>query len=215
MKIAAITPTLGKRPEFMNLCRNYVERQTVKCEHIIVDDKQILFPTDLTWRYKLGIERAKAIGCEVAIIFEDDDWYHPEYAQRLIEFWKQSGRPQVAGIADSHYFHIGFNKYWHSKHPGRSSMCAMLLNLNHDFNLPVLTEIWLDIHLCQKNTGAYFVPPFPLVVGIKHGIGQCGGVGHRKNFAQYIYNTDWLKDHIKEDIKLYKNLSIKSKMVCV
>jgi hypothetical protein len=212
--VAAITPTLGKRHDFMQLCREYVRRQTVKCEHIVVDEPQTIFPTDLTYRYKAAIEKAKAKGCTVAVVFEDDDWYHPEYVERLLNFWEQSGKPEVVGISDSHYYHIGTNQYWHSVHAGRSSMCAMLLRLDVEFKFPVESEIWLDIHLCKAHQGAYFVPPFPLVVGIKHGIGQCGGVGHRKNFSQYKADPNWLKNNIGNDFEKYIPLARKSQLLC-
>ena len=209
--VAAITPTLGKRPEFMELCRHYVARQTVKCEHIVVDTPQHIYPTDLTYRYRIAFERARKKGHKVAVVFEDDDWYHPQYVERLLAFWEASGKPDVVGIADSHYYHIGGELYWHSKHEGRSSMCAMLINLESNLNLPDDFEIWLDIHMCRNQKGSYFVPPFPLVVGIKHGIGVCGGVGHNKGFSQYKHDKNWLKNTIGSDFQNYVPLAARCK----
>jgi hypothetical protein len=53
-----------------------------------------------------------------------------------------------------------------------------------------------------------------LVVGIKHGIGQCGGVGHRKNFSQYKADPNWLKNNIGADYQKYLHLAKKSQLLC-
>lgn len=208
--VSIVTPTLGNRPQFLKLCKRYVDRQTVQCEHVIVDDAQEVFPTDLTWRYKKGFERATG---EVIIVMEDDDWYHQMYVEWMVARWKANGKPDIFGIADSHYYHVGENLYWHSQHPGRSSMCALLIRKDAKIDFPADSEIWLDLHVCKKLKGVFEVPPFPLVVGIKHGIGQCGGVGHKKNFSLYQKNNNFLRNAIGADIQLYSEIINQSKNV--
>lgn len=48
-------------------------------------------------------------------------------------------------------------------------------------------EVYLDLHIWKKHQGKTFSPKQPIALGIKHGIGKCGGNGH---FEMQFPNID-------------------------
>ena len=76
-RLALITPTRGDRPLFEKQYNNIIKNQTVQPDEIIiVDYPPISKEIDLTARYRKGIIEASKRGCNVALLWEDDDWYH-------------------------------------------------------------------------------------------------------------------------------------------
>jgi hypothetical protein len=64
--------------------------------------------------------------------------------------------------------------------------------------------IFLDIPIWKHLNGTTFSAD--LSVGIKHGVGKTGGVGHKSNWVQYSQDKDWsiLRKWIGKDSEFYE-----------
>lgn len=209
--IGVLVPTLpGLRPNFLEQCSKYIDRQTVKvkCE-IINDILPALEPSDITLRYRLGLERLK--DCDIVFFMEDDDFYRADYVETLYKAWIDHGRPDVIGYKTSIYYHLLNRKWWVSEHPGRASAMASGVRPSAmlDFQWGADNDPWFDIQLWKQIKGVAL--PFPdqiPCVGIKHGFGKHGGVGHNQTFHRYDHADDrsytWLRGVVGKDIDFYE-----------
>ena len=114
-KVALITPTRGDRPLFKDQYWKIIENQTRKPDEVIVIDyPPISDKKDLSARYRKGIKAAEEKGCNIALLWEDDDWYHPEYIEWILDQWEKNKHPDVLGVEETYYYHIKVNKFKHA-----------------------------------------------------------------------------------------------------
>jgi hypothetical protein len=188
-----------------------MKRQTVDPDIIeIVDDpKPEGLDKDITWRYRIGLERLKNKGAKVVFFIEDDDWYAPNYIEYLLQRYKEAGEPEIFGLNQSIYYHIMVNKFWISNHPGRASAMSTLVRVDamDTYQWGADNDPWFDIAVWKQLNGkAIDMPHKPIAVGIKHGFGVHGGVGHKAGFHHYKANDpkrEYLKGIVGEDINFY------------
>ena len=215
-KVGLLTPTRGDRPLFNDQYNELIKSQTVQPDEIIkVDYEPISHKKDLGARYRIGIQEATKRGCDVILLWEDDDWYHPTYLEFMLNKWEQHGNPDVLGIDETYYYHIIFNGLRHLKHEGRSSAFCTLLKIPYKYSFVQDEDIYFDCHLYKKHAQKYLKTvtiPFDkevLAIGIKHNYGVSGGSGHLKMFH---YKTkgqqalDWLNKHCM-DSEIYKDIA--------
>ncbi len=185
-RVGALIPTRGDRPRLLEHCLAQLRSQTRPPDEIIlVDDPPRSHHKDITWRYRLGVERARAKGVDAIMICEDDDWYHPEYLEWLLEGWQRHGRPPIFGVAETWYYHLAIGKRKHLSHPGRASgFCTLISGALESIRWPADHHPFVDLHLWRHIPGK--AVPFGdkiRAIGIKHGIGMTGGIAHRRNFG--------------------------------
>lgn len=209
IKAAVICPHQDKkRRRFLQRFKYYIERQTRQPDELIIVDDQTGMQQDLTKRIKIGIDRAFEAGCNIALVMEDDDWYHPDYIKHTINNWIEFGKPDLVGQGYTDYYHIGVQKYTRLNHPGRASLMSTLINLEsiYDFKFPPDDHVFLDVKLWKQLKGKTFIPAKPIAVGIKHGIGNTGGKGHDRNWSMYQKDSDFsvLKALIGKDAEFYE-----------
>jgi len=210
-RIGVIIPTRGDRPEFMAQALKLLERQTLQPSHVeIVTDVPVNQKKDITRRYRLGCERAFAKGMDVVIFIEDDDYYDSDYIRLMMEAWNAAGKPDVFGIGETTYYHLGLRNRNHQKHIDRASaFCTMISKLP---TFPRDEESFTDIHIWKNSTNKKTcLFPKPIAIGIKHGIGLCGGIGHSKAMSGYR-NPDpdlsWLRANVDpESFAFYESIS--------
>lgn len=218
-KIAVITPTRGDRPLLLDQCKHYVDRQTIKVKHFVIEEELGIEGVDLTQRIYLGLKRAKEEGFRYIFIMEDDDWYHPEYIESFINNIKINDKIALYGINYTNYCHIKWDKRWYVNHIGHTSLfCSMidvdLFPIERLKELPSYKEYngSLDWELFkEKRLGRSITTVLPLKqIGIKHGIGKLGGHGHT---TEKIYHRrfgtafDFLQQHLNDDdLDFYKKL---------
>lgn len=183
IRIGAVIPTRNNRPEFLRQCFRYLDNQTCPVDRrIVVDYAQKTFPHDIKERYRAGFE---ALGDSVDLIFliEDDDFYPSDYIEKSVKMWDEMGRPDLFGCETTIYYHIFTRAYWKDTHSGRASAFATAITPNAAADLiwEAIDPLWVDIGLWKQvpNKATYSQP---LAIGIKHGIGKCGGVGHNRQF---------------------------------
>lgn len=210
-KIAVITPHQDpKRKIFLNQLEKYISRQTIQPDNwIIVDDKTGL-QKDITLRIKIGIDRAFESGCSIVLIMEDDDYYSTEYIETMLSNWNKLKKPDLLGIGYTYYYHIKIKKFHKLEHSGRASLMATLIHLPamYRFKFPEDSFSFIDINLWRQLKGKTFNPIKPICVGIKHGIGNTGGIGHKTDWALYKDDSDWkiFDSLLGSDSDFYKNI---------
>jgi hypothetical protein len=153
---------------------------------------------DLAERVMIGIERAKY---NRIFIVEDDDYYPDTFFADLLKHNKFD----FIGYGSTIYYHVGRRAYIYMNHPTHAGLFTTGL-LKDALDLSVFHgNVFLDIRLWEyaRKKNSFLLLPlkkdFP--IGIKHGIGLCGGAGHRPDF-KYSFpdeNWEWLKSHVREE----------------
>ena len=204
MKIAVIIPTRGDRPKFLKQCHKLIAKQTLQPNEVIIVDyaaKSSL--KDITARYRKGVEKATKLGCNCAVFWEDDDWYHPTYLEWLVKEWTGHRRPQIFGVGETYYYNIAATARLYMAHPNRTSAFCTLIGLPYKGSWPDDHYAYLDMHF--HKLGIVQTVTFPknkiLAIGIKHGVGltaevvimqDLGGMLLVKKLGSGLLNT-WMK----------------------
>jgi len=213
MNIHAVTPTRGDRVALLERAKFYLQRQSLPvAHHHIIDFAPTDQHKDITKRFRLGIEQAFASGADVVFLWEDDDWYHRDYVKTLVERWEATGRPPCFGISYTYYYHLGIRAWAMMNHVGRASAFSTMVGKGVlNMKWPGDADPFFDIHLWRQLRGKTFAPVETLAVGIKHGIGLTGGIGHKKEWPTYRGGRDadmaWLRSRTGDDFTFYKDLS--------
>jgi len=213
MKIGALIPTRGDRPELLKFALDQMSRQTRKPDIIqVVNDPPVNQNKDITWRYRIGCERIFKNDIDVVLLIEDDDWYDPTYIERMVSEWDKAGKPQIFGVGETTYYHLGIRAYNEEKHFGRASAMSTLLTRDVlGIQWPNDNYVFTDVELWKKLKGSTCLFERLLSLGVKHGIGLTGGIGHNKQWAGYKQKDpelDWLKKTVDEKaFEFYKNIS--------
>lgn len=201
MIIGALIPDRGDRPQLLELCKYMLSRQTRKPDFIqLVNYKPKGPEYDLTARVRLGVDILKRKGCSCIFIIENDDYYSPEYIDKMSAAWLSNGSPDLLGISSTYYYHIKRAEYTILRHSGRSSLFCTVISAKADIPYPTDNTIFLDLHLWAKMKGIAIDFKYPIAIGIKHGIGLTGGSGHNK--MQYKFKDtsgDFLGAVVREE----------------
>jgi hypothetical protein len=232
VKVAVLIPDRGDRPTFLAQCLKMMNRQTLRPMRIeIVNDAPMSNAVDITWRYRLGYERictkydvrSTIENINLIAFIENDDWYHPQYLERMVEAWLKVGQPDMLGLDHTVYYHIAERAWFTMHHHTRSSAMNTLIKPNLDIEWPLdcdpYTDAWLWTRQCfvpqsicvNGNMSpiywpmpgkAIITPNAEWCVGIKHGTGLCGGKNHTDNLHRYV-NKDadgaWLRQIVGEE----------------
>jgi len=213
--ITVITPT-GDRPLTLALCQQWIESQTVRPDQwLVVDDGKIpLKPTRLMDYHRrepgpgdpehtLNINLQTVMGyvkSAKVLIFEDDEYYAPGYIEVMA---KRLDRAEVAGIAESKYYHLpssGFARHANTYH---ASLAQTGFRRTY---IPIMEELlkvespnYLDIRLWRRaldmGVGNLFIDePKSLYTGMKGLPGRAGiGIGHDpRMYAEHIDKGNYL-----------------------
>lgn len=204
-KIGIVTPTRGDRPKLLEQCANYLYSQTLKRFYwSLVDYKPKDKNKDLVQRCEVGIQDCIDNNCDLIFFIEDDDYYSPVYLKCMYDRWVETGKPELFGIGETTYYHLKTNKYWNKKHPRHSSlMCTMITKQAAErIDYKKVKGIWFDIYLWNTFKGVTTTFKNDICLGIKHGIGVTGGVGHNPNAS--IYNQlDFDGSYLRNIVGIY------------
>lgn len=162
---------------------------------------------DLVPRIKTGIEFAKRDGFDLVMIVENDDFYNKNYFDNLPD-------TDFIGEEKTTYYNLKNKTYQDWRHPRRASLFTTGFKISalQGFDWPTDNERFLDLSLWNygsqnkkktigwRETGA---------IGIKHGIGLCGGRGHMQRNKYYDQDGEWLKANVdSEALAFYKSLTL-------
>lgn len=205
LSCAIIIPTRGDRSKFLDYAMKLINRQTVKPDDvIIVDHPAKKGVKDLTERYRIGYELAKRY--DVALPWEDDDYYRPTYIETMLKLWEDHPELELIGANTTTYYHIFKKKYHVIQTKIHSSMMCTSIRGGLDIDWPSDDTVFLDLQLWHKMNGRLFNIGAQCL-GIKHGVGVCGGRGHTSNLCD-IPDPDGshlLKLTDQESFEFYRN----------
>lgn len=213
MKIGVLIPTRGDRPELLKHALKQMEQQTRKPDLIeIVDDAPLNKDKDITWRYRIGCERILRKEADAVFLIEDDDWYSNDFIERMLSAWEFAGHPEIFGIGETIYYHLGLKSYCLQSHSGRASaFCTMITKEGiSKMKWPNDNYPFTDIEFWKSISGKTFIPGKTIAIGMKgHKTGSLfGGMGHNENTSMYKNNDhdlNWLKSKIDTDsFEFYK-----------
>ena len=227
--ITAVTPT-GDRPLAFELCKHWMEQQTVKPDQwIVVDDGKVPMrsspmmnyvrrapqPSDPEHTLNLNLRTAiPHIKGEKIIIIEDDEYYAPKYIETLS---KELDGHEVVGISRSKYYHLPTGGQAHHANTIHASLAQTSFRSSF---LPALAHLtshrikhYIDICLWQKalaeQKGYLFVDEPSLYAGIKGLPGRPGiGIGHQESMYGGRRDTarDTLKKWVPKDWQVYLDI---------
>lgn len=204
MKVGVIIPDRGDRKPFLDNCLRMIKTQTLQPDYVLVVDFD---PTDekpdITKRYRVGYEVLSEGEFDVIALMENDDWYSPEYLEIMVRNWELKGKPDIFGTDYTIYYHLKLKKHFTMEHYHRSSAMSTLIKPNLDFEWCPDHEVYTDIHLWQTLKGLTFRPEKHICIGMKHGIGKCGGRNHIDRLDRYVNQDDILSILDSESFKFY------------
>lgn len=191
MKLAVLIPDRGDRPLFLENCLRMLKAQTLQPDIIeIVNDPPLSADRDITWRYRTGYDRLRKKGVTLIALWENDDYYHPTYLETMVSHWNDQGCPDIIGQQYTIYYHIREFASFTFNHKMRSSAMNTLLRADMDFKWCPDNEPFTDIHLWTVLKGVTIYPAKIICIGIKHGIGLCGGRSHIDRLLRYEKGKD-------------------------
>lgn len=201
MKIGVIIPDRNDRPEFLRQCFKMLANQTLQPNIIeVVNFEPTSNEVDITKRYRIGFERLKD-KVDVILFIENDDYYCPTYIEEMFTAWVNNGKPLLFGIGETIYYHLGLKAFSIIKHDKRASAMSTMVSTKLDIDFTKDNETFFDLHLWKNYNGVTFIPKEVINIGIKHGIGKCGGRGHLLGFRYDNQDPDmsYLKSKVDSD----------------
>jgi glycosyltransferase involved in cell wall biosynthesis len=220
MRIGILIPDRNDRPEFLENCLRMMNNQTLQPVEIeIVNDPPKNADIDITWRYRTGYERLCKKNIDLICFIENDDWYHPEYLETMLEGYRNHSFPILLGLTYTIYYHLRLKKYFFFNHSNRSSAMSTCIRPNlPNINWGVDNDPYTDLVLWQflgKEMGdrIVFKPEKHICIGLKHGVGKTGGYFHNNELERYEFEDNGFLESIiapvdPEGWKFYQNLQL-------
>lgn len=227
IKCGVIIPDRNDRPKFLENCIRMIENQTIQPTVIklVNDPTPAHIPDgkpDITWRYRTGYDYLSGLGLDCILFMENDDYYAPDFIETMVREWDKAGRPNLFGTDYTIYYHIKLRKHEKLDHFTRSSAMSTLIkpdmSLNWGKDENPYTDSWL--WLSSRLNGVTFHPDKHICLGIKHGVGMCGGryhvdeytvsgqkrTGDLNKYKMDDLNFDFLRQHMdSESYEFYTN----------
>ncbi len=209
MKFCTITPTRKDRPQFLAFCKYQLSRMETEPVHsYFIDYPPKDGSVDLIPRIKEGISQAARDGFNQVMIVEDDDFYPKTYFNNLID-------SDFTGSQYTTYYNLKNKTYQEWHHPRRASLFVTGFKISalNTFEWPEDNERFLDLSIWnyainQRKKSIHWRESQG-AIGIKHGIGLCGGRGHTQFNKDRDFDHVWLKEHTDADaFDFYKSLQL-------
>lgn len=187
LTIGVIIPDRNDRPLFLKNCLRMLRAQTITPDFIeVVNDKPLSDKPDITWRYRLGYDRLRNKNIDCILFIENDDWYSPTYIETMIQEWSRRERPNLLGHSYTIYYHIKLFAFFSMLHQTRASAMNTLIAPDMYFEWCRDDDPFTDTYLWQTiNSREIFTPANTICLGIKHGVGLCGGQSHVNRLNRY------------------------------
>jgi hypothetical protein len=210
MQIGVLIPDRNDRPQFLQHLFKMLQNQTFQGFQVeLVNFKPTTNAPDLTKRVRIGFENLKSSGCDCVLVMENDDYYAENYIETMLRGWLNTGKPELFGTDYTYYYHIFKGRYRLLKHEGRASLMNTLISCKITPNWCEDSEVYLDMHLWKQHKGLTISPKKPIAIGIKHGIGKCGGNGHFEMQMPHP-ESDILQYISKDSLEFYARLKAES-----
>lgn len=216
-QFAIIVPDRGDRPKLREWCEHQINQFhsdghmfTVYVDFATVNSKH-----DLIARIYQGVNVSKERGVDFVFIVENDDFYPKDYLNKMDD---PEGFDFI-GCEHSYYYNLRNLTWQRFDHAHRSSLfnTGFRISAMDGFpwqNLMRQNTPFLDIEIWKwarksKRRKVKFVESTGSI-GIKHGIGLCGGKGHRMEMLNNDPEMQWLNARVDTDsFEFYRQLSCK------
>lgn len=208
MRFSVIIPDRGDRKELTEHCLFQMDQQILKPEKIYhINYKPLSDEMDLTQRVMKGIDKSERDGIDRCFIIENDDYYPDDY------FEKMQFDCDFVGTEKTIYYNLKYKRLRFLNHFGRSSLFCTGFRISKikNFVFP-LKNLDLRLWLFAKSFKYKFIDNVG-AIGIKHGIGLCGGSGHQFN-TNFTKDSGmfYLQEHVRdESFEFYKSYHKKIK----
>lgn len=199
MRIGVIIPDRGDRPKLLENCSRMLQSQTLKPACLtLINYKPLSNGCDITQRYRLGYNSLKKSSLDMIAFIENDDWYAPDYLETMAAEFIAHGSPTLLGLDHTVYYHIGAFKHFTMHHSTRSSAMNTCIKPDLDIDFGPDDNPYTDAWLWEKykSDAKIFIPKKEICMGIKHGVGMCGGQNHTTHMHRYV-NDDQDKKFLK------------------
>jgi len=205
VRFSVIIPDRNDRKELTEHCFFQMDRQTLKPERIYhINYVPLNGEMDLTQRVMKGIDQSERDGIDKCFVIENDDYYPDDY------FEKMQFDCDMIGSEKTIYYNIKYKRYKVLHHFNRSSLFCTGFRISKIKNMVFpLKSLDMRMWLFAQNLKVEFVNPG--AIGIKHGVGLCGGSSHKFN-ASYIKDSGmwYLKKQVREEsFEFYKSYNKK------
>lgn len=210
MKIACIVCDHGGREELITFARQQIAKQTVMPFAIYHIGTNLIPPNgsiDLIARLKLAYEMAKKDRVDFLLIWEDDA-YPKDYIQRFVPYMNFD----FVGQDYTYYYQLKQRAWARFDHKYRSSLfttgfkVSALNNWNWDDLRPDMAMVDIRLWEYAKRRTKAFIDTG--AIGIKSGLGLCGGRGHLLKLNNHDPEMNWLKEKVSGDaFEFYQELS--------
>lgn len=187
MKVGVLIPTRGDRPQFLQFAHRQLANQTHQPDEVlVVDHAPSGDKPDITHRYRTGCAQLQG-KVDVILFWEDDDYYDRNYISRMVQYAQANPHAEIWGASSTIYYNIVTRKWAEFKHAGRASMFHTGVRTRALAGMKWCADdySYTDLHLWRTLKGSAFSVQHPWAVGIKHGMGLCGGGGHQKDWRAY------------------------------
>ena len=211
MTFATIIPDRNDRKELTDQCFRQLGRMTLKPDHVYhINYHPESEGYDLKTRLHRGYLQARSDGYDWIFVCENDDYLPNDYFER---FRPYMDKYDFIGQATTIYYHLGARVWREQNHNHRSSLFTTAFRVsamaNFDWAKAAMVFIDLDIwNYARRKGGCKFIQTG--AIGMKHGQGLCGGIGHKQTSGHRDDDMLWLKERVDKDSYLfYKGLSEK------
>jgi hypothetical protein len=205
MRFCAIIPDHGDRPELTAFCLRQLDRMTLKPSEIIhVNYNPERKGFDLVDRIVKGAANAALMDIDLCFIIENDDAMPANYFERFASFFPDY---DFFGQDYSWYYNLKNLTYNRFDHPYRSSLFTTGFKISalNNFIWPDNSKPFLDIEIWKyaRHKKRIFIDTG--AIGIKHGVGLCGGKGHKFGMRNKDPEMKWLSERVDaESLEFYK-----------
>lgn len=210
MRVGVIMPHRNDREKFLSHFHFILKNQTLQPDIVeIVDYPAKSDKVDITERYRTGYDNLRNKYLDVIALMEVDDYYAPDYLETMVKYYQRENNPTLLGLDHTVYYNINLFKYFTMFHSTRSSAMNTLIKPDMDFSWGNDNNPYADAWIWEKLKGKIIVPEKEICLGIKHGVGMCGGQSHTTHLDRYINsdnNKKFLKSIVdKESFAFYSN----------
>jgi hypothetical protein len=202
LRIGIIIPDRNDRPILLHNCMRMLAAQTLQPEIInVVNYLPKSEKCDITERYRTGYDQLRGKNLDLIAFIENDDYYCANYLEFMAKQWILSEKPDILGLNHTIYYHIRTFEHFTMFHNTRSSAMNTVIKPDLDLKWGHDNDPYTDVWLWNLLKGIIITPEKEACLGIKHGIGLCGGQNHTDHMDRFIN-----KDHDKAFLRSVMDL---------
>jgi hypothetical protein len=200
-RFAVIIPDRNDRPELTEFCFRQLSRMTRKPDQVFhINYPAIGQDVDLCERIYDGVQQAKQAGIDLVFIMENDDFYPADYFERFGDF-----HADFFGDDLTFYYNLKNRTFQSFPHQWRASLFTTGFRISKLGDFQFRGDQFLDLKLWKHAGEAGLKMRFVHTgaIGCKHGVGLCGGKGHKMKLRQCDNEMQWLRGRVDRDAYLF------------